>query len=126
MSLLLITHDLNLVRRFADRVAVMERGVIVEQGETAEVMQRPQHPYTQKLINSRPTREVLPAGEGRVVEARNVHVDYPTQLPGIRGWFRSGHFTAVKRVDFELAPGRDAGRHRRVRLRQDHARARAC
>ena len=109
MSLLLITHDLNIVRRFAERVAVMERGVIVEQGPTAEVMHDPRHAYTRKLINSRPERDVLPAGEGRVIEAHDVHVEYATQLPGIRGWFRSGHFTAVKRVDFELAPGETLG-----------------
>ena len=109
MSLLLITHDLNIVKRFADRVAVMERGVIVEQGATREVMENPRHPYTLKLINSRPERTVGPAGEGRLVEARNVHVDYPTPLPGIRGWFTSGHFTAVKRADFDLAPGETLG-----------------
>ena len=109
MSLLLITHDLNLVRRFAERVAVMERGVIVEQGETARVMQRPQHAYTQKLINSKPVRNVLPPGEGRVAEAHGVRVDYPTQLPGIIGWFKSGHYTAVRKVDFTLAPGETLG-----------------
>src|SRR5256886_462869 len=84
MALLLITHDLNLVRRFADRVAVMERGVMVEQGPTAQVIGRPQHPYTQKLVNSRPVRDVAPPGAGRVVEARDVRVEYPTRLPGIR------------------------------------------
>ena len=109
MSLLLITHDLNIVRRFADRVAVMERGVVVEQGTTTDVMERPQHPYTQKLINSRPERVVSPPGSGRVVEARNVHVDYPTQLPGFAGWFRSGRYTAVERADFELASGETLG-----------------
>jgi microcin C transport system ATP-binding protein len=109
MSLLLITHDLHLVRRFADRVAVMERGLIVEQGATTEVMERPQHPYTQKLIASRPARNVLPPGQARVLEARNVEVHYATQLPGIRGWFKSGRFTAVKRTDFELAAGETLG-----------------
>jgi microcin C transport system ATP-binding protein len=109
MSLLLITHDLNIVRRFADRVAVMERGVIVEQGDTARIMQQPQHPYTQKLINSRPVRNVLPPQAGRILEARGVHVEYPTHLPGIRGWFMSGRFTAVERVDFSLAPGETLG-----------------
>jgi microcin C transport system ATP-binding protein len=109
MSLLLITHDLNIVRRFADRVAVMERGMIVEQGVTGEVMAHPTHPYTQKLIDSRPERMVSPPGSGRIIEARGVHVDYPTQLPGFAGWFRSGHFTAVKRADFELAPGETLG-----------------
>jgi microcin C transport system ATP-binding protein len=109
MSLLLITHDLNLVRRYADRVAVMERGVIVEQGATGEVMQSPRHPYTRKLIDSRPHREVGVPGEGRVLEARGVAVEYPTPLPGIRGWFSKGRFVAVRHVDFDLAPGETLG-----------------
>jgi microcin C transport system ATP-binding protein len=109
MALLLITHDLNLVRRFADRVAVMEKGVLVEQGPTAQVIGRPQHPYTQKLVNSRPGRDVGSPGTGTVVDARRVHVHYPTRLPGIRGWFKSGRFTAVESVDFDLAPGETLG-----------------
>jgi microcin C transport system ATP-binding protein len=109
MALLLITHDLNLVRRFADRVAVMEKGVLVEQGPTAQVIGRPQHPYTQKLVNSRPAREVAPPGTGVVIAAKSVRVSYPTRLPGIRGWFKSGIFTAVESVDFDLAPGETLG-----------------
>jgi len=81
----------------------------VEQGPTAQVIGRPQHPYTQKLVNSRPTREVAPPGKGLLVEAKNVRVDYPTRLPGIRGWFKSGRFTAVESVDFDLAPGETLG-----------------
>jgi microcin C transport system ATP-binding protein len=109
MALLLITHDLNLVRRFADRVAVMEKGVMVEQGRTADVIERPQHAYTRKLVASRPDRDVAPPASGRVVSARDVAVHYPTQLPGIRGWFKSGRFTAVQDVSFELAPGETLG-----------------
>jgi microcin C transport system ATP-binding protein len=109
MALLLITHDLNLVRRFADRVAVMEKGVLVEQGTTAQVIGKPQHPYTQKLVNSRPDRQVGSPGAGTVVSAKNVHVHYPTRLPGMRGWFKSGQFTAVESVDFALAPGETLG-----------------
>jgi microcin C transport system ATP-binding protein len=100
---------LNLVRRFADRVAVMEKGVLVEQGPTAQVIGRPQHPYTQKLVNSRPSREVSQPSTGKVVSARNLRVHYPTRLPGIRGWFKSGQFTAVESVDFDLAPGETLG-----------------
>jgi microcin C transport system ATP-binding protein len=44
-----------------------------------------------------------------VVEARDVRVEYPTRLPGIRGWFKSGRFTAVEGVDFDLAPGETLG-----------------
>jgi microcin C transport system ATP-binding protein len=109
MALLLITHDLNLVRRYADRVAVMEKGVLVEQGATADVIGRPQHPYTQKLVDSRPSREVGQPSTGSVVSGKNVNVHYPTRLPGIRGWFKSGRFTAVESVDFELAPGETLG-----------------
>ena len=109
MALLLITHDLNLVRRFADRVAVMEKGVMVEQGRTADVIERPQHPYTQKLVHSRPDRTVGPPGSGTIVTARHVQVAYPTQLPGIRGWFKSGQFIAVQDISFDLAPGETLG-----------------
>ncbi|OIN93776.1 MAG: microcin ABC transporter ATP-binding protein [Comamonadaceae bacterium CG1_02_60_18] len=59
MAVLLITHDLNLVRRFADRVIVMERGRIVEQGATTDLFAHPQHPYTQRLLASKPERDVL-------------------------------------------------------------------
>jgi microcin C transport system ATP-binding protein len=109
MALLLITHDLNLVRRYADRVAVMEKGLIVEQGMTADVIERPQHPYTQKLVNSRPSRDVGKPGAGRIVEARDLRVEYPISLPGIRGWFKSGRFTAVQSVDFDLVSGETLG-----------------
>ena len=109
LALLLITHDLNLVRRFADRVAVMEKGILVEEGTTAQVIERPQHPYTRKLVNSRPGREVSQPSSGQVVTAKGVRVHYPTRLPGIRGWFKSGRFTAVDTVDFDLAPGETLG-----------------
>ncbi|MBP6578884.1 MAG: ABC transporter ATP-binding protein, partial [Acidovorax sp.] len=94
MAVLLITHDLNLVRRFADRVAVMEQGVLVEQGAVAEVFANPQHPYTRRLITSQPRRDVVeaapPAGTPPVVQARQLRVAYPTPLPGVRGWFKKG------------------------------------
>jgi microcin C transport system ATP-binding protein len=109
LALLLITHDLNLVRRYAERVAVMEKGLMVEQGMTADVIERPQHPYTRKLVDSRPDRDVLAPGAGRIVEARGVAVHYATRLPGLRGWFQSGRFTAVQGVDFDLAPGETLG-----------------
>ncbi len=63
MALLFITHDLNLVRRFTHRVGVMERGRLVEAGETESVFGDPQHTYTKKLLASRPQR-VVHAGRG--------------------------------------------------------------
>ena len=113
MAVLLITHDLNLVRRFADRVAVMEKGRLVEQGAVADLMQNPQHPYTRKLLASRPVRNVVeggePSGEAAVVQTQALQVSYATPLPGIRGWFKKGAFVAVKGADMLLRPGRTLG-----------------
>ena len=61
MAVLLITHDLKTVRRFADQVLVMEKGVVVESGQVDRVLTYPNHPYTQKLINSQPPRDVVEA-----------------------------------------------------------------
>ncbi len=81
MAVLMITHDLNLVRRFADRVAVMENGHIVEHGVVAPVFADPQHAYTQKLIDSRPVRDVaekLPDAAGvPVMQASALRVGLP-------------------------------------------------
>jgi len=112
MAILLITHDLNLVRKFADRVAVMENGRLVEQGPVAHVFAQPRHAYTRKLIDSRPVREVveaLPAGQEPVMRARGLQVGYPVQLPGFRGWFRKGRFVAVRGAEFSIEPGRTLG-----------------
>jgi microcin C transport system ATP-binding protein len=71
MALLFITHDLNLVRRFTHRVGVMERGVLVESGATAQVFAEPQHVYTRKLLASRPQRVVQTvAGSARATSTR--------------------------------------------------------
>ena len=113
MAVLLITHDLNLVRRFADRVAVMEQGVLVEQGPVAEVFGAPQHAYTRRLIASQPRRDVAPAdsppGTPPVVHAQDLRVVYPTPLPGIRGWFQKGEFVAVQGATLSLLPGETLG-----------------
>ncbi|MDP9972927.1 microcin C transport system ATP-binding protein [Variovorax paradoxus] len=113
MAVLLITHDLNLVRRFADRIAVMEDGQVVEQGAVAAVFEAPQHAYTRKLIDSHPQRDVIavPAGAGAppVLEATGLRVSYPVPRPGFAGWFRKGEFIAVQNADFRIAPGETLG-----------------
>jgi len=113
MAVLMITHDLNLVRRFSERVLVMENGYLVEQGPVAEVFARPQHSYTQRLVDSKPVRDVQerPAEPGAmpILQASRLRVGYPTALPGLRGWFRHGEFLAVRDATFNLAAGQTLG-----------------
>lgn len=118
MAVLMITHDLNLVRRFADRVAVMESGHIVEHGAVADVFARPQHAYTRKLIDSKPERHVIEAlpdskpsaiGTRFLMQADALSVAYPVSKPGIRGWFGKGAFVAVSNAAFSIAAGRTLG-----------------
>ncbi|HVW49095.1 MAG TPA: dipeptide ABC transporter ATP-binding protein [Trinickia sp.] len=111
MAVLLITHDLNLVRRFAQRVAVMERGLLVESGPVERVFEAPQHPYTQRLIASRPRRSVTPVLPIAPVllDARDVSVSFATPMPGVRGWFRSGRFAAVSSASVNVRQGETLG-----------------
>lgn len=111
MAVLMITHDLNLVQRFADRIIVMENGHVVESGPTAEVFAQPRHPYTQRLIASKPEREVVePKTDAlAMMRASGLRVVYPTPLPGVRGWFRHGEFVAVQGASFDILPGQTLG-----------------
>jgi microcin C transport system ATP-binding protein len=112
MAVLLITHDLALVRHFAHRVAVMEKGHLVEQGPLDEVFSHPKHPYTQKLLDSRPSRDglvELPTSESPLLQAVGLQVRYPMALSGFRNWFRKHHFTALHGADFSISPGTTLG-----------------
>jgi microcin C transport system ATP-binding protein len=112
MAVLLITHDLPLVRRFADRVAVMEHGHLVEQGLVRAVFDHPQHAYTQRLMASTPRRDVVEApvpGAAAAVMAQDLRVSYPMPRPGIRGWFGKDAFVAVQGASLNLRRGQTLG-----------------
>ncbi|TCF99444.1 microcin ABC transporter ATP-binding protein [Paraburkholderia strydomiana] len=111
MAVLLITHDLNLVRHFAQRIAVMEKGVLVESGPVEQVFESPQHPYTQRLLESRPQRSVVPVLpiSPVLLQARDVSVDFKTKVPGFAGWFRAGRFRAVANASVSVRQGETLG-----------------
>jgi microcin C transport system ATP-binding protein len=113
MAVLLITHDLNLVRKFADRIIVMENGHIVEQGDVEAVFANPQHAYTRKLMDSKPVRDVVEVtqitGQAFSMKADALRVSYPTPIPGIKGWFKKGEFVAVKGASFDIPAGQTLG-----------------
>ena len=110
-AILMITHDLNLVERFADRVAVMEHGHVVEQGPVQQVLNRPVHAYTRKLVDSRPQRQLAEVASDAplVAQVQGVRVSYRTKRSGWRGWFSSGSFVAVESASFELRQGETLG-----------------
>ena len=106
MAILLITHDLNMVRKFAQRVGVMNRGVIVETAPTAELFAAPRHDYTRMLIASRPERAVgAPTGTTDVLTARGLTCTFRLA----RGWFRHTDFHAVRDVDLGVRQGETVG-----------------
>ncbi|RKP59313.1 ABC transporter ATP-binding protein [Pararobbsia silviterrae] len=111
MAVLLITHDLNLVRRFAQRVAVMEQGVLVETNTTEALFGAPRHPYTQRLLDSAPKRRVVPVDPHapRIVEIDTLSVDYRVPAKGLRSLFRRDRFRAVHGVSFTLRRGETLG-----------------
>ena len=108
MAVLFITHDLNLARRFTSRVGVMEHGVLVEIGATEDVLARPKHPYTQRLVDSRPQREVhaLTADGPPVLTGDKLSVEFRVRAPG-RFWRL--RFKAVSEASLTLARGETLG-----------------
>jgi microcin C transport system ATP-binding protein len=109
MALLLITHDLGIVRHMADRVAVMRHGEIVESGVTKEVFANPQHPYTRQLIDAEPKGRPPPFVPSApvIVEARRLKVWFPIK----RGLLRRtvGYVKAVDGVDVRVRAGQTLG-----------------
>jgi len=106
MALLLITHDLGIVRRMADRVCVMQDGLIVEQGSNGAIFQDARHPYTRHLLAAEPKGQPARVGEGGpvVMEATDLKVWFP-----LRGglWRRvRSYVKAVDGVSLTLRAGR--------------------
>ncbi|OEY67693.1 ABC transporter ATP-binding protein [Marinobacter sp. X15-166B] len=110
MAVLLITHDLSIVRRYADRVAVLERGVLVEQGETGVLFTQPQHPYTRRLLGAEPPAappESPAASEQPLLQVEGLNVHFVTGKT-LLGRTKST-FHAVQDVSFSLPRGQTLG-----------------
>jgi microcin C transport system ATP-binding protein len=109
LALLLITHDLQIVRRYADSVCVMKEGQIVEAGSAASVFHHPTHPYTRMLLAAVPkgAPEPLPPDAPTVLEATDVTVHFPVR----RGLLRRtvGYVRAVNGVSIDVRAGETVG-----------------
>src|SRR5690606_30879501 len=109
MALLLISHDLNLVRRIAHHVCVMQSGRVVEQAPCEQLFRSPQHPYTQELLAAEPSGDPVPV-EGSsepLLEVKDLRVWFPIK----KGLFRHtvDHIKAVDGVSFSLPKGQTLG-----------------
>ena len=109
MAILLITHDLGIVRHHADRVAVMTQGEIVETNMTETIFVEPQHAYTKQLIESEPSGKPVPISASAPL---NVSVnDLKVWFPIKKGILKRtvDHVKAVDGVSFEIRKGRSLG-----------------
>ncbi len=109
MSMLLITHDLRVVRKMADRVYVMYAGEIVESGPVERVFDQPQHPYTKRLLAAQPGGNPAPVAPNApvVMKSDNVKVWFPVR----RGVLRRtvGHIKAVDGISLRVHEGQTVG-----------------
>lgn len=109
MSMLFITHDLGIVGQIADRVCVMQNGLIVETGVTSEIFSNPRHPYTQKLLNAHSTGapEAISPDSPVVAETEHAKVWFPIQ----RGFLKRtvGHVKAVNDATLRIRAGETVG-----------------
>lgn len=108
MAMLLITHDLGIVRTMADRVCVMTNGEIVERGSAHEIFTNPQHQYTRHLLDAEPKGDPQETDETAttVAEAKSLTVKYAVG----KGWFgKKSYFTAVDGVDVLVRAGQTVG-----------------
>jgi len=108
MSILMITHDLNLVRHFADRVCVMSQGELVEQGDTKKVYDSPQHEYTKKLLSSQLDKMVDGSvSDQALISAENIRVAFPVK----KGFFnrKVDEFVAVDNISLSINRGETLG-----------------
>ena len=113
MGMVLITHDLGVVEQVADRVVVMQNGRVVESGTASEIMTRPEHPYTRKLLDAMPGRHGFdPQAKMADANARPLlEVDQVSRIYGVRPG-KAADAGAVRAVDdasFVLRSGETLG-----------------
>lgn len=107
LAILLITHDLSVVAKMADRVAVMRNGEILEQATAAEFFKAPKHEYSQKLLNGVLTKRKYVESEptsAALLEVKNLKVYFPIH----KGLFRRvvDHIKAVDDISLEIEAGK--------------------
>ena len=108
MAILLISHDLNLVRRVAHRVCVMRNGEIVEQAPCEQIFTDPQHPYTQELLGAEPSGQPVPHSPSQtLLETQDLRVWFPIKKGVLQRTV--DYVKAVDGISFSLQQGQTLG-----------------
>lgn len=109
MAILFITHDLGVVKHFADRVIVMCKGEVVEEGETQTLFEDPKHEYTRMLINSIPkgSKDPISKSATQLLKADDIRVKFLIKSHFIAS--KNEYFEAVKGISLELKQGETLG-----------------
>ena len=107
MAMILISHDLNLVRRYADQVIVMNKGMVEEQGSVAEIFKNPKQAYTRDLLNHDFGEAIHIAERPNILALHNVAVKFPIKQ-GLLNRVKD-YFVAVEPLDLQLAQGESIG-----------------
>jgi peptide/nickel transport system ATP-binding protein len=110
MAVILITHDLTVVRQFADHVYVMQHGQVREEGPTEQIFGNPQHPYTRRLLSSEPKGQALPiaADTETMLKGEGVKVSFTLKKGGLFNATRS-ELVAVDHLSLDLRRGETLG-----------------
>ena len=108
LSIIFITHDLNVVKRFADKVLVMNQGNVIERGTTAEIFSNPKDSYTKRLIESIPEpKEINNVSDSKILECEKLNVSYQVREASL--FQKEERFDAVKEVSFSLSANSTLG-----------------
>jgi len=110
MGLILISHDLNMVARIADKTGVMQQGELVELGQSKKILKSPKHPYTKHLIHSEPTGHVKPIATNAIhrlsIRDLNVYFKKPKPFLSLK---KQEFLHAVQHINMDLSVGETLG-----------------
>ena len=101
MSMILVSHDLDLIKNYSDHIVILNNGSIVEEGLTRDVFEKPKNEYTKKLISSKPDRIITRiSGDKKILETKNLSCKFPLNNPFFIK--NKKYFTALSNINIHV------------------------
>ncbi|MDA7841634.1 dipeptide ABC transporter ATP-binding protein [Gammaproteobacteria bacterium] len=108
MSMILVSHDLDLIKKYSDHIIILNNGVIVEDGLTRDVFEKPKHEYTKKLISSKPDKIIAKkSSDKKILETKNLSCRFPLNNPFFKK--NKKYFTALSNINIHVNVGETVG-----------------